>query len=95
MNLFRPNDLAFSDEVTWMLEVTAKSLVSKDGKGAVTPDQLAENIVREKLTTDNPNLVLLYEEFENAKKAAKKSYESIERRALSGSEVPAQSTTVD
>lgn len=95
MNLFRPNDLAFSDEVTWMLEVTAKSLVSKDGKGAVTPDQLAENIVREKLTTDNPNLVVLYEEFQTAKNVAKMAYKDIERRASSGSGVPAQSTTVD
>ena len=81
MRLGRRNELYLSDEIWFYLNLEAKRMVQHTD-ASVTLDQVAEGIIRHRLTTENPEWVVAYEEFCKAKADAQKSYREIETKAL-------------
>lgn len=79
--LFRRNSIYLDDEVYFYVESKAKALVAGT-EAAITVDEYTRNYLREKITTENPELVLLYEEKLAARQKAKKSYEEIDEKII-------------
>lgn len=83
----RSSEIYVSDETLFYLKLKARQMV-QDTDASMTVDQVGDSILREQLTTENPDFVTLWAEMAEAKKRAIKEYRAIENKAVAGT-VPA------
>jgi hypothetical protein len=81
MSNYRDHSIFISGEVRWYLKALAKAKC-KGTDGVMTEDQMGDCMLREKITTEYPDLLLLYSEWESEKQANRKTYEALEKRAI-------------
>lgn len=77
MSTYRGNEIYVSDEVLTYLRIKAKSI-----GGGMTADQLCDCLCREKLTTDDPALVVYWDKRQELQQASKKVYVSLEEEVV-------------
>lgn len=75
---YRNNSLYFSDETLFYVKLEAKRLAGECTEAAFTFDQVANGLVREVLTTRNPEWCEKWVRMEAAKQESKKRYQEIE-----------------
>lgn len=78
---FRNDGILISEECRFYLKLKARQMV-QDTDASITLDQLGDSIIREQITTENPDYVLLWDEMAEAKQRAIKEYRLIEGKAL-------------
>lgn len=81
MKMFRENSVYLDDEVYFYVKSMAKALVHGT-EAAITVDEFTRNYLREKITTENPELVLLYEEKQALRQQNKKTYEALDEKVM-------------
>lgn len=80
-DLFRRNSIYLDDEVYFYCESLAKALVHGT-EAAITVDEFTRNYLREKITTEHPELILLYEEKQALRQQNKKTYEALDEKVI-------------
>lgn len=78
---FRNHSIYLSGEVYTYLAMTAKALVAGT-EASMTVDQVADNLLREKITRENPELPAIYAKLEEEKAKARSNYKSIEQEMV-------------
>lgn len=81
MTLYRRREILLSDEVMFYLKLEAKRMV-QNTDASITEDAVADGLIRNELTRNNPEWVERWAELEEAKEKAKKEYRAIEAKAL-------------
>lgn len=82
MKEFRTEDICISPESLFYLKMERKLLENKIGGNALTFDEIADNIIRNRLTTDHPEWVEVWAELQDARQESIKIYREIEAKAL-------------
>lgn len=78
---FRSNQFYLNDEIHFYLKTMAKAMV-EGTDASITIDEFLNGYLRNKITTEFPELVLLHEEWIKAKQDARKGYQAVEERAI-------------
>src|ERR1043166_10099878 len=77
----RNESIYISAEVRWYLRALAKAKCNGT-KAEMTSDEMADCLLRETITTQWPELVVIRSEWEDAKQTSHKKYGAIEDRAI-------------
>lgn len=81
MKMFRTNQVNLSPEIIFYLELEAKRMVAHTD-ATMTIDGVAEGIIRNELTTRNPDWVLAWSLKLQLKELTAAKHKEIEQRAL-------------
>lgn len=77
----RRNEVYINDEIHFYLKSMVKAMV-EGTDASLTIDEFLNGYLRNKITTEFPELVILHDEWIRAKQDARKGYQAVEEKAV-------------